>query len=605
MSDEASTYSILREIVGRLPRPVSFKIAIAIGVAVLVSVTQLGVVGSVALLGATLSSPQDVANAEQLAWVRQFLPGSFWTEPKWFLAVVAGGCLAAVLGNNVLRMLNEYCLVRAMRATEQFYSDRMLTGFFQMPYQWHMHQNSSDLVMAVYWASHYGAVVRSLLVISGDAFSALLVLCGVFIVSPGIALGAMVVLGLISTLIYKATRTRLDRYGEMYREACLYRVRVFNKGLQGIKDVKIFGCEPELRKEADAKMAEAAELAIKQEMVKVLPTYALESMGFLLILAMVFYLVFQDVSYATIAGTVTLVAAAGWKILPNMSKVLGSVTGLRLSWPYVLKSEKYHAELGDDEIPNWERRGHGGVQAGIREELSLRDISFSYGPDSQGVNDISMSIRKGQAVGLVGPSGAGKSTIINIVSGLLQPGSGAIQVDGDPLDGAAFKQWQVNSIGYVPQAPYICDGTIAENVAYGLNGDTIDMERVRECCEMASMDFIETLPEGIMTAIGERGVRLSGGQQQRIAIARAIYKNPEIIVFDEATSALDTKNERTIQETIYSLKGTVTLIIVAHRLTTVEGCDVVFWVDDGRVVMSGPPAEVLREYEKTQSAVTD
>jgi len=227
-------------------------------------------------------------------------------------------------------------------------------------------------------------------------------------------------------------------------------------------------------------------------------------------------------------------------------------------------------------------------------------VSFRYaGVDSDSLSRIDMNILKGQVVGVIGHSGAGKSTLINVLSGLLTPHSGSIYVDSREVQGDALSRWQVGMIGYVPQSPYICDGTLAENVAFGLSGDEIDSDQVVECCRMAAIDFLDDLPQGIATPIGERGVRLSGGQQQRVAIARALYKKPEIIIFDEATSSLDTKSEKAIQETVYSLRGSVTLIVVAHRLSTVADCDEVYWIDKGKVRMAGSAADVLAEYKES------
>ncbi len=175
--------------------------------------------------------------------------------------------------------------------------------------------------------------------------------------------------------------------------------------------------------------------------------------------------------------------------------------------------------------------------------------------------------------------------MVDILIGLLSPTDGRVLIDGRELDSTCQQAW-TRSVGYVPQSPYILYGTLAENVAFGFNESEIDRERVRICCEMAAMqDFLKDLPQGLDTLIGERGVRLSGGQQQRVSIARALYSQPEVMIFDEATSSLDLQNEKMIQKTIYSFKGKQTLIIIAHRLSSVEDCDFIIWIDDGRIKM--------------------
>ena len=214
------------------------------------------------------------------------------------------------------------------------------------------------------------------------------------------------------------------------------------------------------------------------------------------------------------------------------------------------------------------------------------------------LNDISFLIKKGQTIGFIGISGAGKSTLVDILIGLLVPSKGKVFIDGSELDDMGRQAW-MKTVGYVPQSPYIYDGTLAGNVAFGLRDSEIDRELVLDCCHRASLhDVLAELPDGIDTPIGERGVRLSGGQQQRVVIARALYPRPEVMIFDEATSSLDAKSEKGIQDTIYGLRGKQTLIIIAHRLTTVKDCDLLFWIEDGRIKMADTADKVLNEYEK-------
>ena len=209
---------------------------------------------------------------------------------------------------------------------------------------------------------------------------------------------------------------------------------------------------------------------------------------------------------------------------------------------------------------------------------------------------VSFCVAKGETVGIVGESGAGKSTLMDLLMGLLTPTSGALCLDGQPLDDSG-RRGLAEIIGYVPQFPYIYDATLAENVAFGVLRAEIDMARVEAACRQAAVhEFLVQLPEGYQTVLGERGVRLSGGQQQRVCIARALYRKPEVLIFDEATSSLDTKSEKQIQQTIMRLKGSVTMILVAHRLSTVEGCDRLVWIEDGRVRQIGSPDEVLPGY---------
>jgi ABC-type bacteriocin/lantibiotic exporter with double-glycine peptidase domain len=206
----------------------------------------------------------------------------------------------------------------------------------------------------------------------------------------------------------------------------------------------------------------------------------------------------------------------------------------------------------------------------------MRNISFAYVDDAPVLENFFVSIDKGSSLGIMGPSGCGKSTLVDILCGLLTPQSGELVVDGKVLSGDDLAAWRMN-IGYVPQFPYIFDATLAQNVAFGLDSDKIDQDLVRECCTQAGVDFLKQLPHGINSLIGERGIRLSGGQRQRIAIARALYRQPQVLILDEATSALDEEKDAEIRRLITSLKGKQTLVVVSHRPSTVEGCDEVLF----------------------------
>jgi ABC-type bacteriocin/lantibiotic exporter with double-glycine peptidase domain len=226
-------------------------------------------------------------------------------------------------------------------------------------------------------------------------------------------------------------------------------------------------------------------------------------------------------------------------------------------------------------------------------EVSLHELEFYY-PNSKtpALRNITLRIPKGCMIGIIGTSGAGKSTLIGILTGLLECGEGQMTVDGFSVTGETSAAWRSN-VAYVAQNPYLTDASIAENIAFSFWGMPLDRQKVLHCCRMAAINFIDNLPEGIDTPMGERGVRLSGGQLQRIAIARALYAEPKFLVFDEATSALDDFNETQIQNTINGLRGKQTLIIVAHRLTTVEQCDLVCWLENGELKQSGTPGEIL------------
>ena len=293
-----------------------------------------------------------------------------------------------------------------------------------------------------------------------------------------------------------------------------------------------------------------------------------------------------------------MIAVAAWRIIPAFSLILSSLTRLRKSLPYVALELDYLDELERDENSPLEPRKNQKQGIPFERDLSVRGLSFRYDDRTQPVlQDLNFSIRKGETFGVIGTSGAGKSTLADLLIGLLTPTKGGIYIDGTPLQGDNLSPW-LNRVGYVPQSPYIYDGSLAGNIAFGIPEEEIDRERVQHCCHMAAMEFLDELPLGLDTPIGERGIRLSGGQQQRVAIARALYRKPDLLIFDEATSSLDSKNEKAIQKTIYGLKGTRTLIIIAHRLSTVEDCDRILWLHQGSIAQINKPQHVLPAYKE-------
>jgi ABC-type multidrug transport system fused ATPase/permease subunit len=291
-----------------------------------------------------------------------------------------------------------------------------------------------------------------------------------------------------------------------------------------------------------------------------------------------------------------MLAVAAWKCLPALERILSGFTQIRYTLPFIDTILQYL-----DAIKKNTRHTSGYIieMPCFSKELRVDSLDYQYpNVDTHVLYNIDLCIKKGSTIGIIGPSGSGKSTLIDLITGLLVPVGGRILIDGIQLDHKNAPAWR-NQIGYVSQSPFIYDGTLAENIAFGVSPEKMDREKIKECCTMAYMDeFVHDLPNGIETEIGERGIRLSGGQRQRVAIARALFNSPSVMIFDEATSSLDTKSEAEIKKTIYSLREQKTLIIIAHRLTTVEDCDRIFWLEKGTIKYSGSPEKIIPLYHK-------
>jgi ABC-type multidrug transport system fused ATPase/permease subunit len=365
-------------------------------------------------------------------------------------------------------------------------------------------------------------------------------------------------------------------------------------GINGFKDVKIYRKEGFFTGAFRDKVYTMARLAGRQRLYSNAPLLILETAGFfMLFVTVVAMLYLMKASTTSVFATLALLAVTAWRILPALNRIMGGVTHSRTTIPFILKILEYL-----ENTPQEDRRIRAGSlgTAVFQGSFSLVGVDFLYGGQFKALDNCTCTFLKGKSIGIIGHSGAGKSTLVDIIIGLLKPQAGSILLDGREMTDEDWHRWR-SIIGYVPQTPYIYDGTIAENVAFGVPPAEVDRDLLRDVCRMASMDFIDEMPSGMDTVIGERGIRLSGGQRQRLSIARSLYYKPEVLIFDEATSSLDHKSEKIIQNTIYSLKGKQTLIIIAHRLSTVEDCDYLIWLEKGKLVEIGPPEAIIEKYD--------
>jgi ABC-type multidrug transport system fused ATPase/permease subunit len=325
-----------------------------------------------------------------------------------------------------------------------------------------------------------------------------------------------------------------------------------------------------------------------------MPRLWLEVMAVTGLAMLVILMVVQGRQSAEIIPLLALFGVAAFRLLPSIGKIIGAAQSARFG-NSVLKMLQSELSL---EIPDPLPLGEICRMSG---DIALANVTFTYSGTSQSaLKDISLTIHQGETVGFIGPSGAGKSSLVDLILGLLNPDSGQITVGNQPIVDN-LRAWQ-DQIGYVPQSIFLTDDTLRRNISFGLSEDRIDDAAIQRALVSAQLsEFVETLPEGLETIVGERGIRLSGGQRQRIGVARALYHDPSILVLDEATSALDSETESGVMEAIDALKGSKTVIIVAHRLSTVEKCDRVFRLEAGKLVEAGTPAEILRKSNRSSS----
>ncbi|MGA0872635.1 MAG: ABC transporter ATP-binding protein, partial [Phycisphaerales bacterium] len=399
-------------------------------------------------------------------------------------------------------------------------------------------------------------------------------------------------------LIYVGVRRRLQSYGRRQTAAGQARAKALQEGFGGVKEIIVLNVRDLFRREFSERCWEISKTSADAQVIGQSPKHILEciAVGGLVAVAMV--LSSGDQSAGPWLAQISFLGLAAYRLLPALQATFQSIATMRVSRPAF---ENIAADLraGREREARPALAVPQGWQHHPAKAIELRDLSFRYTPDRPPALDgVELSIRSGTTVGFVGPSGSGKTTTADIVLGLLVPESGALVVDGETIDDSNRAAWQ-SRLAYVPQHIFLTDGSVAENIAFGVRREQIDMDRVREAGRLAQIDeFVQGLDKGYEEQIGERGVRLSGGQRQRIGIARALYRDASVLVFDEATSALDGLTEQEVMSAIEGLQGQRTIILIAHRLTTVRHCDAIFEFENGRVARSGTYEELLATSER-------
>lgn len=468
-------------------------------------------------------------------------------------------------------------------------SQRLFELYLRQPYTFHLQRNSAQLirnvtmeVASVSEAMYFGIqLITEVLVIV--ALSSLL-----FLVEP---VGALTLGGILAVAgwgFLRVTRRRIVAWGQAQQVHQGYRIQHLQQGLGSVKDVKLLGREAEFIKRYNLHTAQAIHAGRRNMLLQQFPRLWLELVAIGGLVAMVFIMLSFGRALDTVLPTLGLFAVAAFRLMPSANRILNTVQTLRFVLPAVdnLNAEFCTAGAVDDEA-------HVDAVRPFRDCIELKEVSYTYpGGEGRSLDNVSLKIGRGESVGVIGASGAGKSTLVDVLLGLLSPQNGCVLIDGKNL-AENPRSWQ-SQIGYVPQSIYLTDDSLRRNVAFGLSESQIDDVAVRRALQAAQLDgFVAGLADGLETRVGEDGVRLSGGQRQRIGIARALYHDPEVLVFDEATSALDTETESDVMDAVRALKGKKTVIIVAHRLSTVQHCDRLFQLDRGRIIGAGAPKELI------------
>ncbi|WP_240316007.1 ABC transporter ATP-binding protein [Salinibacter ruber] len=564
---------------------------------------QVASVASIMPFLSVASDPSIIQENEYLRWAYATFG---FDDDRSFLIALGLGALLALVVSNVFIILTRWAMERYSWGRNHSLSRRLLRSYLYRPYEYFLTRNSSELGKNI--LEEVKEVTDQMLkpTLRGVAKAVVALFIVGFLVyfDPVVALMVTVVLGAAYGAIYLVVRSQLDERGEARVEANTKRYQFVGEAFGGIKEVKIQGKEEAFLNLYDDPSERYARNQALYRVIKKAPRYIIEMVAFGGIILIAVYLIAVRESLQQVIPVLGLYAFAGYRLLPALQEAFHGLASARFN---IAALNKLHRDLkGLAEARSSASGGADGTAAPpllLEEELALREVSYTY-PDADrpAIKNLSLAIPARSMVGFVGKTGSGKTTAVDLALGLLRPQEGEITIDGTPLRANNLRRWQ-QTLGYVPQHIYLSDDTVARNIAFGVPRDQIDMETVREAARRAHiLDYVEQdLPNRWETVVGERGVKLSGGQRQRIGIARALYHDPSVLVFDEATSALDQSTEAGVMEAIYDLEGEQTILIISHRLSTVQRADNIFMLEEGRKVGEGRYDELLDQHAKFRS----
>jgi ABC-type multidrug transport system fused ATPase/permease subunit len=566
-------------------------------------------IGSIAPFMAVASNPNIVTRQPQLAFLYQL--GGFDKQSSGntdFLIFLGVTIFVFLIVLTVIRTGISYVICRYTANRRYTMSVRLFRQYLFQPYQFFLNKNTGELSKNI--LSEVDMVIHAVMQPGINIFThgmgALVILVFLVVLNPLVAVLAAAVFGILYFGLYVFLRPRLKRFGKVAREANRLRYKITAEAFGGIKDIKILGKELFFTSaySQGAKNFTASQAA--NHIYTSLPERVIHSLTIGFAIALMIILLVTKGSLTEILPLLSVYALAVLRLRPNLQHVFHGVAQLRYSSPAIDALYLDMTELMPPPPEALSKKKAPVVAAKVMpftRDIELKGIEFSYLSSREPVlKGIDLTITKNTSIAFAGTTGCGKTTLVDVIMGLLEPAAGSINVDGVPVivpsDGkdnrATIAPWQHN-FGYVPQQIYLSDNTVAANIAFGIPENLRDAAAVEHAAKVANLHefIVSELPEGYNTLVGERGIRLSGGQRQRVGIARALYHDPNILVMDEATSALDSITEDAVMDAIHNLMHTKTVIIIAHRLTTIQECDAIYLMEQGRIVASGTYRELI------------
>ena len=458
-----------------------------------------------------------------------------------------------------------------------YISNNLFINYMNQPYSFHLTRNASELFKNIQIEiAGLSVFLLSLITLFIEGGFTISVLATLIYIEPIGALSIGLFYGLLSIIFFQFTKNNLKTWGKLRQDLDSETTKIALEGLGGIKDLLILGKTSFFTEMFSNKNFMKARVNSNHSTIYQLPRFYLELLSIVGLVSFIVLLLFRGKDTTSLISILGVFVAATFRMIPSLNRIIGGFQSMKYYSPAL---DIIHKELKIDTGPNQAITQN--IQFNFQNEIKLENISFSFNEDRVILKDINLKIKKGQKIGIIGESGSGKSTLIDLIIGLHKQTSGQILIDG--ISGFQMDQQWRKKIGYVSQSIYLIDDTIKKNIALGVQDNEIIDLRISELLKQVQLEeFISNLKFGVNTKVGERGVQLSGGQRQRIGIARALYHDPDVIILDEATSALDNETERNVMESFNNLKGVKTIIMIAHRTSTLKDCDFIYKIEKGK-----------------------
>jgi len=568
-----------------LPKGDVLKLFVLFMLMLVAAALEVAGIGMIPAFVAIVADPARVLSAE---WLQPVINMLNISNSQDLLIWGSAALVGIFILKSVYIIVFNYFEARFIFNRRYTISYRLMRSYMQAPYTFHLQRNTAELLRNISQEINVliNNVVTNILMMGREGVVTLAILIFLFTVEPLITLLVISLSGFGAGTFILLNKKKMKEYGEEEQERRAEMIKAVNQGLGGIKEARVLNREEEFIDKFRIEAFQSTRLMAYLRFIQQIPRPVVETTAVVGMLMISVILVWEGRPMGAIISILTLFAMATVRLMPSVQQLVTMYTRLRYN---IVSLDPVYNDLQELAEANVEflKDRENDKQLQLNDSIKISNVSYCY-PNSevQALENISLTVPKGKAVGFVGSSGAGKTTIVDVILGLLESNTGNILIDGTDIQ-QNLSAWQKN-LGYIPQSIYLADETLRSNIAFGLPKEEIDDEKVLNAIRLAQLEtLIRHLPDGLDTILGENGTRLSGGQRQRVGIARALYHDPEVLVMDEATSALDNITEKQITNAIESLKGERTLIMIAHRLSTVKNCDMLYFMEHGKIVEQG------------------